>query len=166
MYLAEQIEFLESIMEMLALSGYKPKLELDGTDKDAEPLIQIKLKEMNNVKLWIFANPENFSMFNMSAVTSKKLEVRYADHADEHDSHVRFMGDLGLIEGWETLTNYSEFVDHQHEGGFGHDYDPIVYGSDRWKLKQASIKQLESLNPAPTLGQVLKSRREVKYVLD
>lgn len=109
-YSQEQIEFLESLMEMLTLSGYKPKM------KEDYPAIQITLKEMNGTKLLIFANPENFTSFSGMSF-SNKLEVRYKNVLDVYECMIHFTGDLELVEGWETLVKYDEFVEHQQEGG-------------------------------------------------
>ena len=113
-YRQEQEEFLESIMDMLTLSGYKPKTHFE----DGDPVLTIKLKEMNGQKLRIYANPENWHGYVLSVST--QLEVRYADKFDEYDSYARFTGDLGLVEGWSVLQKYDDFIDHQCEGGFSY----------------------------------------------
>lgn len=153
-YRQEQEEFLESLMEMLTLSGYKPKI------KEDYPAIQIKLKEMNDTKLLIFANPENFTSFTGNSF-SKKLEVRYKNVLDKYECMIHFTGDLELVEGWETLVKYDEFVDHQHEGGLmdGPVEEPIDEPSFIEKLIARREENLPGGFVMMSTAEVMASRR-------
>lgn len=115
-------------MDMLTLSGYKPKTYFE----DGDPVLTIKLKEMNGQKLRIYANPENWHGFVMSV--SKQLEVRYADKFDEYGSFARFTGDLELLEGWSVLQNYDLFIEHQQEGG-------LMDGPVEEQIKEPSLME-------------------------
>jgi len=153
-YSEEQIEFLESLMEMLTLSGYKPKM------KEDYPAIQIKLNEMNGTKLLIFANPENFNSFSGMSF-SKNLEVRYKNVLDEYECMVRFTDDLELVEGWKTLENYDEFVEHQKEGGLS-DGPPVDMAVEPSFIEKLISRREENLPGGFVLlstAQVMANRR-------